>query len=138
MTGRGQGYRPAAAELDGWGERLAVLLRRDGPSCVWCSRPFGRLSRPTREHVIPRVKGGPNWLENEVAACRRCNAERGHASPVQWLDEVRMRGRAPRPDVVEASLARLAGRIRRDGGAHRIRKTLRAELRKLGLDPRLR
>ena len=63
---------------------------------------------------------------------RPCNRERGHATPVQWLDEVRQRGRDPRPEVLEASLVRLAERIRREGGARRIRKTLAAELRKLG------
>lgn len=112
--------------------RLGAIVERDGDGCVWCSRPFDRLVSPTREHVIPRVKGGPSWLENEVAACRRCNRERGHATPVQWLDEVRGRGRRPRPEVIEAALVRLAERIRADGGARRIRRTLRAELRKLG------
>lgn len=121
----------------GRSQRLERILDRDGPTCVWCSARFDRLIVPTTEHVVPRVKGGPSWLENEVAACRRCNRERGHASPVQWLDEVRMRGRMPRPEVVEAALRRLADRIRRDGGARRIRGYLRAELRKLGHEPDL-
>lgn len=112
--------------------RLGLIVARDGDGCVWCSRPFDRLVRPTREHVIPRIRGGPSWLENEVAACARCNRERGHATPVQWVDEVRRRGRDPRPEVLEDALVRLAERIRRDGGARRIRRTLAAELRKLG------
>ena len=112
--------------------RLGAIVDRDGDGCVWCSRAFDRLVRPTREHVIPRIKGGPSWLENEVAACGRCNRERGHASPVQWLDEVRQRGRDPRPEVIEAALVRLAERIGQAGGARRTRKTLAAELRKLG------
>lgn len=123
---------------EGRAERLERILTRDGPSCVWCSAPFDDLRRPTTEHVLPRVKGGPSWLENEVAACRRCNRERGHASPVQWLDEVRRRGRDPRPDVVEAALVRLARRVRTEGGAHRVRKALRAELRKVGRGALLR
>ncbi len=112
--------------------RLGVIVARDGDGCVWCSRPFDHRVRPTREHVIPRIKGGPSWLENEVAACARCNRERGHATPVQWLDQVRSVGRTPRPEVIEAALVRLAERIRADGGARRIRRTLAAELRKLG------
>ena len=87
---------------------------------------------PTREHVIARVKGGPNWLENEVAACGRCNRERGPASPVQWLDEVRLRGRTPRQQVLEQALLRLAARIATSGGARRARRPLATELRKLG------
>lgn len=82
--------------------------------------------------MIARVKGGPNWLENEVAACARCNRERGHASPVQWLDEVRQRGRTPRADVLEDALVRLASRVSSNGGARRARRQLAAELRKLG------
>lgn len=112
-------------------QRLVVALDRDGPSCVWCSRPFPDLVRPTREHVIPRVKGGPSIPENEVAACARCNRERGHASPVQWLDEVRARGREPRPEIIEASLRRLATYTEVRGGLRRIRGYLRTELRKL-------
>jgi hypothetical protein len=112
-------------------QRLVVALDRDGASCVWCSRDFSDLVRPTREHVVPRVKGGPSIPENEVAACARCNRERGHASPVQWLDEVRARGRTPRPEVIEASLRRLQEHITQVGGLRRIRGYLRTELRKL-------
>jgi hypothetical protein len=112
-------------------QRLVVALDRDGASCVWCSREFSDLVRPTREHVIPRVKGGPSIPENEVAACARCNRERGHASPVQWLDEVRARGRTPRPEVIGSSLRRLQAHIDEVGGLRRIRGYLRTELRKL-------
>ncbi|GGI06198.1 hypothetical protein GCM10011354_17890 [Egicoccus halophilus] len=112
-------------------QRLVLAMDRDGPFCVWCSREFSDLVRPTREHVVPRVKGGPSIPENEVAACARCNRERGHASPVQWLDEVVARGRTPRPEVLEASLRRLADHIERHGGLRRIRGYLATELRKL-------
>ena len=128
----GRGGQPSRAM------RREQAIVRDGPWCVWCSRAFDDRVRPTTEHVVPRVKGGPSIPENEIAACARCNRERGHASPVQWLDEVRMRGREPRPDVIEAALVRLAERIRTAGGHRRIRGYLKAELRKLGLDPDLR
>lgn len=128
----GVSFRPIAPRgAPSSAQRLVVALDRDGPSCVWCSRGFDDLVRPTREHVIPRVKGGPSIPENEVAACARCNRERGHASPVQWLDEVRARGREPRPDVVAASLRRLDEYIATYGGLRRIRRYLATELRKL-------
>lgn len=132
------GPEPHDPALDAWGDDLGALLRRDGATCVWCSTPFGRLARPTREHVIPRVKGGPTWPENLVAACRGCNRERGTSSPVQWLDELRMRGRTPRPQVVADALVAFADRIRAEGGARRARGPLRSELRKLGVDADLR
>lgn len=123
---------PPGGDADASSARLGVIVERDGDGCVWCSRPFDRFVRPTREHVIPRVKGGPSWLENEVAACARCNRERGAATPVRWLEEVRRRGRTPRPEVVEAALVRMAVRVRAGGGAWRARKALASELRKLG------
>lgn len=132
----GRGRRPIDAAL-GRRARLAVILERDGPACVWCSRPFDHLVAPTTEHVIARVKGGPSWLENEVAACRRCNAERGHSSPVQHLARVAASGREPRPDVLAAALVRLEERILDEGGARRVRGALRSELRKIGRRPRV-
>lgn len=135
MTASASPYRephPSAGVIGPVSPQLAVVLARDGDRCVWCSRRFGRLVRPTREHVVPRIKGGPSWPENEVAACPPCNRGRGHRSPVQWLDEVRARGRVPRDDVIEAALRRVAERIVREGGQRRIRGYVRAELRKLG------
>src|SRR4051794_41388011 len=75
--------------------RLHAAEQRDGPTCIWCGRTFRGQVTPTTEHVVPRVKGGPSWLENEVAACRRCNSERGHAAPVEWLEECERRGGRP-------------------------------------------
>ena len=76
----------------GRAERLDAAIARDGGTCVWCGCAFDHRSRPTTEHVVPRVKGGPSWLENEVAACRRCNGERGHRGAVDWLEECLRRG----------------------------------------------
>jgi 5-methylcytosine-specific restriction endonuclease McrA len=118
--------------------RRDAIIARDGAACVWCSQPFSPQNRPTTEHLIARAKGGPSWPENEVAACRRCNRERGHASPVQWLDELRARGRDPKDDLIRQALLRLSARIANDGGAWRIRRTLAAELRKLGITPPFR
>src|SRR5690606_3695185 len=66
-------------------ERMALLLERDGAECVWCRRPLEvGLVAATTEHLVPRIKGGPSWIENELAACRRCNGERGHRTPAEW------------------------------------------------------
>jgi hypothetical protein len=112
-------------------DRLTAILERDGPTCVWCGRPFGPLIRPSTEHVVPRVKGGPSWLENEVAACRRCNGERGHRTPVEWLEECERRGWAPDEPRLTRVLAALERAIAREGGRRRARPYLDAQLRRL-------
>lgn len=113
-------------------ERLAMILERDGPWCVWCSAPLdSRLNVPTTEHLVPRIKGGPSWLENELAACRRCNSERGHRSPAAWLDECEGLGRTPRRDVVIGALRGLAAAIATRGGQRRARPYIQSQLRRL-------
>lgn len=121
-----------AGRLPGRRERLALILVRDGPWCVWCSAPFdSRLNVPTTEHLVPRIKGGPSWLENELAACRRCNHDRGHQSPAGWLQECEGLGRTPRREVVIAALQRLDGAIRELGGQRRARPYIASQLRRL-------
>lgn len=113
-------------------DRLAVVLRRDGGRCVWCGRSVDEgLVAATTEHVVPRIKGGPSWLSNELAACRRCNGERGHRSPAEWLDECERRGWAPDPAAVVASLERLQADIDRRGGQRRARPYVLSQLRRL-------
>ena len=111
--------------------RLAAALDRDGPTCVWCGRTFDRYVRPTTEHVVPRVRGGPSWAENEVAACSRCNAERGHRGAVEWLGECRARGWAPDAARVAQALESLAAAVAERGGQRRARPHLDAQLRRL-------
>ncbi|GAA4750525.1 hypothetical protein GCM10023328_36660 [Modestobacter marinus] len=111
--------------------RLRVAVERDGPTCVWCGRAFGPQVVPTTEHVVPRVKGGPSWLENEVAACRRCNSERGHTAPVPWLEECERRGWTPDELRLDRVLTALDGAIAERGGQRRARPYLEAQLRRL-------
>jgi hypothetical protein len=112
-------------------DRLTAILERDGPTCIWCGRAFGALIRPTTEHVVPRVKGGPSRLENEVAACGRCNGERGHRTPVEWLEACEHRGWTPDADRLARVLAALEEAIAREGGQRRARPYLDAQLRRL-------
>jgi 5-methylcytosine-specific restriction endonuclease McrA len=111
--------------------RLLAAIGRDGPTCIWCGRAFGDQVAPSTEHVVPRVKGGPSWLENEVAACRRCNSERGHTAPVEWLEECTRRGWHPDEARLARVLTALDGAIAERGGQRRARPYLDAQLRRL-------
>jgi HNH endonuclease len=111
--------------------RLRAVVARDGGTCIWCGRAFSGLVPPTTEHVVPRLKGGPSWLENEVAACRRCNSDRGHRGPVEWLEECLQRGWLPDEPRLARSLRMLESAIAREGGQRRARPYLAAQLRRL-------
>jgi hypothetical protein len=111
--------------------RLRVAIERDGADCIWCRRLLTGPVPATTEHVVPRVKGGPSWLENEVAACGRCNGARGHTGPVEWLEECERRGWEPDEDRLHRALTALAGAIEREGGQRRARPYLDAQLRRL-------
>jgi hypothetical protein len=85
----------------------------------------------TFEHVIPRLKGGPAWIENEVAACSSCNRRRGHLAASSYLDDCETRGLQPNRVAIAASLGRLAAAIEQRGGARRARPHLQRELKRL-------
>ena len=113
------------------GQRLAAVLERDGDTCVWCGRRFEGLVRPTTEHLVPRLKGGPSWLENEVAACRRCNGERGHTTLGDWADECERRGWPVDRERLVRTLEALQLAIVERGGQRRARPWLASQLRRL-------
>ncbi|WP_433279746.1 HNH endonuclease [Pseudonocardia xinjiangensis] len=112
-------------------ERLRSAVERDGPRCVWCRRECTGLVRATTDHLVPKVKGGPSWLENEVVACARCNRERGHRSPTDWVAECERRGWRPDADAVARALRSLDRAIVERGGQRRARPYLAAQLRRV-------
>lgn len=113
-------------------ERMALILERDGADCVWCRRPIDvKLVEATTEHLVPRIKGGPSVVENEVAACRRCNGQRGHLTPAEWIDECERRGWQPNRDAVVRALRRLESAFAERGGMRRARPYVTTQLRRL-------
>jgi hypothetical protein len=115
-------------------ERLRLILARDGAECVWCRRPLEPGDRfASLEHLVPRLKGGPAWPENELAACRACNRARGHTAPVAWMEDCEARGLAPNRPAVARTLLALRDAIAARGGARRARPYLDGQIRRLGL-----
>lgn len=41
----------------------------------------GKLTMMTRDHIIPRSKGGPDTLANSATMCQPCNSEKGNKMP---------------------------------------------------------
>ncbi len=107
-------------------------MRRDGAVCVWCGRHIDTdLVGATTEHVVPRSKGGPSWIENELAACARCNHDRGHRGLAEFADECEGLGRTPDRGALVDALERLDAAIQVRGGQRRARRYLDSQLRRL-------
>lgn len=56
------------------------LFRRDSHVCLYCGQTFV-ASKLTRDHVIPKSKGGRNIWRNTVTACARCNHHKADRTP---------------------------------------------------------
>jgi len=53
------------------------LFERDNYQCLYCGK-FADQCELTRDHLMPRSRGGADIWENVVAACRRCNQHKGN------------------------------------------------------------
>ncbi len=49
-----------------------ALFARDNYQCMYCGGRF-TVSQLSRDHIVPRSRGGIDRWENVVAACLRCN-----------------------------------------------------------------
>ncbi|MCC7005758.1 MAG: HNH endonuclease [Ottowia sp.] len=62
------------------GGRNDVLFQRDRHICAYCGQQFCK-DLLTRDHVVPRSRGGQDTWANLVAACRHCNHKKGARTP---------------------------------------------------------
>lgn len=60
--------------------RNDYLFRRDHYTCAYCGDVF-RESELTREHIIPRSRGGKDTWMNLVTACSCCNRLKADRTP---------------------------------------------------------
>ena len=70
-------------------------------------------------------------------ACGRCNRERGHASPADWIAECERRGWEPDIPAVARALEELERAVAERGGQRRARPYLAAQVRRLRRQRRL-
>lgn len=57
-----------------------LLARRDRHICMYCGHKFP-LTELTRDHVLPKSRGGLDVYENLVIACKCCNNRKGDRTP---------------------------------------------------------
>jgi 5-methylcytosine-specific restriction endonuclease McrA len=66
--------------------------------CTYCGDPA-----TTRDHIVPRSRGGSDDPSNLTPACLGCNASKQDRTPDEWLADLRIRVRK-----LEASAAMVA------------------------------
>jgi 5-methylcytosine-specific restriction endonuclease McrA len=72
---RGHGFNPQKHAKVGISNR--TLFGRDRNICAYCGGHFANFRELSRDHIIPRSRGGPNTWMNIVTSCRKCNAKKG-------------------------------------------------------------
>lgn len=80
-------------------------------ACFYCGRELSR-QQMTKDHVLPRSKGGSDSKNNKVDCCRRCNEEKGCLELAEFRAVHAFRKGIP----VEQFL--FPGEIEKFGGAH--------------------
>jgi len=55
--------------------RKKIIFAMYGNRCVYCLEKFP-LTELTRDHIIPRCKGGNRTWQNIAPACKKCNGEK--------------------------------------------------------------
>lgn len=58
------------------------LFIRDRNVCGYCGDTFSRVDL-TRDHVVPKSKGGEDSWTNLVSACKTCNHKKADRTPAQ-------------------------------------------------------
>jgi 5-methylcytosine-specific restriction endonuclease McrA len=110
--------------LDRVSLQVEDLIERDGATCVWCGRELWRRDL-TREHVVPRSRGGHMTPENALVACRPCNRRRGSRPVDAYVRELLTEGADVQLDALRAALERLSRserRSHRDEAARQLRR----------------
>ncbi len=54
-----------------------TLFQRDRNMCAYCGKVSVKSAQLTRDHILPKSKGGKNVWENIVTCCKQCNAKKG-------------------------------------------------------------
>jgi hypothetical protein len=66
---RGHGFNPQKHAKVGISNR--TLFGRDRNICAYCGGHFVNFRELSRDHIIPRSRGGPNTWMNIVTSCRK-------------------------------------------------------------------
>ena len=72
---RGHGFDPYKHGRVALSNR--TLFGRDRNLCAYCGKQFANYNHLSRDHIIPKSRGGKNEWMNVVTACKNCNSDKG-------------------------------------------------------------
>jgi len=55
-----------------------TLFGRDRNTCAYCGKHFNNHNQLSRDHILPKSRGGKNEWMNVVTACKKCNSDKGN------------------------------------------------------------
>lgn len=61
--------------------------------CQYCLKPITH-AQATKDHSVPKSKGGSNFVENLVLACKRCNTKKSNRFPFANANGVEVKPKA--------------------------------------------
>lgn len=59
------------------------LFQRDQNMCLYCGETHSQRHL-TRDHVVPRSRGGRETWSNSATCCVHCNNRKGNRTPEEW------------------------------------------------------
>jgi hypothetical protein len=64
-----------------------VVQRSHGRPCPFCGVIMGKAyqTNPTRDHVLPRSRGGDLTAGNRLVICRRCNGDKDNMTLLEFV-----------------------------------------------------
>ena len=89
--------RKVAAEGSFTGAEWRDLLARTGNVCAYCGGP-GPLEA---DHRVPLTRGGTNFIDNILPACRRCNGRKHKMAEEDFRARLAVESVAVTPPTVE-------------------------------------
>lgn len=64
---------------------------RQDKCCFYCKK-FVPVDEITKDHKIPKSKGGPNHHHNLILACHSCNQKKGATDFHEYLEKIKNNG----------------------------------------------
>ena len=72
---RGHGFNPHKHSTVALSNK--TLFGRDRHVCAYCGQHIANYHELSRDHIMPKSRGGENTWMNVVTACRTCNSKKG-------------------------------------------------------------